>query len=454
MARYMPVLVTCLALLSPIAWAAQAAQGAADQPEGPQQITLTLDKALEIARAQNLTILAALEDVKRTRGILREGYASAYPHFTLDGSYTRTDKSAISSLETPEGTITLGTDETYTYALGLEQRLYAGGLVFGGIRAARSEKARVIELVATTIQDVELQVRRDFYELLLAQDLVAVREEAVKLFEENLRNVEAKFAAGEVAKFEVTRAKVELANLQPPLIASRNRVRLAQEALKKTLNVPFNTELTIEGKLDYAPTHFSLDSLVDTALQFRHEIKAAELVTALRKINITVEASDGRPDLRAFANYEGRTNTFGTSATDLVEGWNAGLRVSIPIFKGWGVAGRVDQARADYGKSLIALDDQRKVVELEVRRAWFNLENAAQVVLSQGENVGQAEEAVREAVAQLQAGEITQFELRDTQLSLTQARTDLKQAQHDYNVALFTLERAVGVRLTAPGRGE
>ncbi|MBN1918199.1 MAG: TolC family protein [Verrucomicrobia bacterium] len=455
MTRWIAAFVGCLVLV-PLAalTAAQAAQGGADQPEGPQQITLTLDKALEIARAQNLTVLTALEDIKRTRGILREGYSSAYPRLTLDGSYTRTDPSSISSLETPEGSFTLGSDETYSYAFGLEQRVYAGGLVSGGIRAARDEKARVLEIVATTIQDIELQVRRDFYELLLAQELVLVRQEAVALFEENLRNAEARFQAGTVAKFEVTRAKVELANLQPPLIAAKNRVRLAEEALKKTLNVPFDTELTIEGKLDYTPTHFSLDALVDTALQFRHEIKAAELVAALRKINVTVEASTGRPDVRAFANYGGQTDTFGTSATDLTEGWNAGLRVSIPIFRGWGVAGRVDQARAEHGKALIALEDQRKVVELEVRRAFFNLENAAEVVASQQENVGQAEEAVHEAVAQLQAGEITQFELRDTQLSLTQARTNLKQAQHDYNVALFTLERAVGVRLTAPGSGE
>ena len=421
-----------------------------EAPSAPAEVTLTLEKALDIARTQNLTILAAREDIKRTRGILREGYASAYPELTLTGNYTRTDESSIQSFESPEGgTLSLGTDETYSYNVGLEQRLYSGGLVFGGIRAARNNKARVLELVAATVQDVELQVRRDFFELLLAQELVAVREEAVALFEENLKNVQAKFDAGEVAKFEVTRARVALANLQPPLIASKNRVRLAKEALKKTLNLPFETELTIEGALDYVPEKFDLDELVETALMFRHEIKAAELETSLLKINITVEASNGRPDLRFFANYEGRTNTFGDDATDLIEGWNAGVRVSIPLFKGWGVAGRVDQARADYAKSLIALEDRRKAVELEVRRGWFNLEEAEQAVLSQEENVGQAEQAVREAAERQQAGVITQFEVRDTQLSLTEARTNLKQAQHDYNVALFTLERAVAVPLTS-----
>jgi outer membrane protein len=448
MARSIALLAGCLALfaLAPPA-AAQTAEEGAGQPEVPPKLTLTLEEALDMARAQNLTVLAALEDVKRTRGVLREGYATAYPHLTATGSYTRTDKSAISTIDTPEGSITFGTDEAYAYNVGLEQRVYSGGLVFGGIRAARNNKLRILEVVAATVQDVELQVRRDFYELLLAQELVAVREESVRLFEENLRNVEAKFDAGEVAKFEVTRARVALANLQPPLIAAKNRVRLAREALKKTLNVPFQTEIEITGTLDYAPAHFELDELVQTALQFRHEIKATELETTLRKINVTVEAANGRPDVRAFANYEGRTDTFGSSATDLIEGWNAGISFSIPLFKGWGVAGRVDQARADYAKSLIQLEDQRKAVELEVRRAWFTLEEAEQAVLSQIENVGQAQQAVSEAAEREQAGEITQFEVRDTQLSLTEARTNLKQAQHDYNVALFTLERAVGVPL-------
>lgn len=446
MARSIALLVGCLVLLTAPA-AAVAAQDGNSETEAPRALTLTLDEALDTARAQNLTVLTALEDVKRTRGLLREGYATAYPQLTLDGSYTRTDKSAISSFDSPEGTITFGTDETYSYNLGLEQRIYAGGLVAGGIRAARNEKMRTLELVASTIQDVELQVRRDFYELLLAEALVAVREESVALFEENLANVQAKLTAGEVAKFEVTRARVALANLQPPLIAARNRVRLAKEALKKTLNVPFETEIEVTGTLDYAPARFELDELVRAALEFRHEINAARLETTLLKVNITLEASNGRPDVRAFANYEGRTDTFGTSATDLIEGWNAGIRVSIPLFKGWGVAGRVEQARADYAKSLIRLEDQRKAVELEVRRAAFTLEEAEQAVLSQLENVGQAEQAVSEAAEREQAGEITQFEVRDTQLSLTEARTNLKQAQHDYNIARFVLERAVGVVL-------
>ena len=442
------VVLYVLSALS-VALALAGAQAAEEETPAPAEVSLTLEEALAIARMQNLTILAAHEDVKRTRGILREGYASAYPELILSGNYTRTDESSIQSFDSPEGgTLSLGTDETYSYNVGIEQRLYAGGLVFGGIRAARNNKARVLEVVAATVQDVELQVRRDFFELLLAQELVAVREEAVALFEENLKNVQAKLDAGEVAKFEVTRARVALANLQPPLIAATNRVRLAKEGLKKTLNLPFATELTIEGALDYVPEKFDLDELVETALMFRHEIKASELETTLLKINITVEASNGRPDLRFFANYEGRTNTFGDDATDLIEGWNAGVRVSVPLFKGWGVAGRVDQARADHAKSLIALEDQRKSVELEVRRGWFNLEEAEQAVLSQEENVGQAEQAVREAAERQQAGEITQFEVRDTQLSLTEARTNLKQAQHDYNVALFTLERAVAVPLT------
>jgi len=421
---------------------------AAEDQAGPAAVHLTLEQALEIARAQNLTVLAALEDIKRTRGILREGYATAYPELTATGSYTRTDPSSISSIDSPDsGSISLGTDEAYAYNVGLEQRLYSGGLVFGGIRAARNNKARVLEVVAATIQDVELQTRRDFYELLLAEELVVVREEAVNLFEENLANVQAKFDAGEVTKFEVTRARVALANLQPPLIASKNRVRLAREALKKTLDLPFETDLTIDGQLDYAPARFDLDELVETALAFRHEIKAAELTAKLLKINITVEASSGRPDVRAFANYEGHTNTFGSSATDLTEGWNVGVRVTVPLFKGWGVAGRIDQARADYAKSLIALEDTRKGVELQVRQAFLSLQDVDQVVLSQLENVGQAEQAVRDAAELEQAGEITQFEVRDTQLSLTEARTNLKQAQHDYNVALFALERAVGVPL-------
>ena len=120
MHRRLALLAAVLALGTPLSQAAQ------NQPETPAKLTLTLEEALDLARAQNLTLLAARQDIKRTRGVLREGYATAYPNVTATGSYTRTDESSISSIETAEGPLTFGTDETYAYALGLEQRLYSG----------------------------------------------------------------------------------------------------------------------------------------------------------------------------------------------------------------------------------------------------------------------------------------------------------------------------------------
>ena len=84
-----------------------------------------------------------------------------------------------------------------------------------------------------------------------------------------------------------------------------------------------------------------------------------------------------------------------------------------------------ERGNCDHVKAELLIEDRRKTVELQVRRAFLTLEDAQQTVLSQLENVSEAKDAVREAAEREQAGVITQFEVRDTQLSLTRARTNL-----------------------------
>ncbi len=60
----------------------------------------------------------------------------------------------------------------------------------------------------------------------------------------------------------------------------------------------------------------------------------------------------------------------------------------------WGQTyGRVKQARAVLEQSKISLDDINRQVELEVQQAYSNIVQGRELIRSQQETVGQAEEA-------------------------------------------------------------
>ena len=67
--------------------------------------------------------------------------------------------------------------------------------------------------------------------------LITVAEETVGCSEDQLQDQQNRFEAGTVPRFNVLRAEVELANVQPDLIRARNNYLLARDALAKTLGL-------------------------------------------------------------------------------------------------------------------------------------------------------------------------------------------------------------------------
>jgi len=83
-------------------------------------------------------------------------------------------------------------------------------------------------------------------------------------------------------------------------------------------------------------------------------------------------------------------------------------------------------------------------IKLEVRKAIFDMEEARERIEAQEENVELARENLRIAEERYRLGLMSEIELRDAQLSLTQAETDYFQALYDHNVAGAFLDRAIG----------
>ena len=416
---------------------------------------LDLTRCLDLARAQNNLVLKSHQETRRAKGQKAEGYSSAMPSINLSARYTKFDEGSFETIDAGESDFSFGNTESVNVAAGLTQKLYSGGRVMAGIRAAKLVDLRAAAMHATTVRDVELVVKKQFYDLLLAQDLVEVNEQAVKLFEENLENVQSKFDVGHVSNFEVLRAKVELANIKPGLIESINNRKLARERLKKTLNVRLEKEISIAGSLEFTEYDLNIDDLVRIGLEKRPEIETQKHVRDLNRENVTASRSEQMPKLNFFFNYEGNSRTFEDDGTfDLLYGWNTGLSFNMTVFNGMATRGRVIQAKADHEKAAIDMVNLMQQIELDVRAAFYNYEKARQIIQTQQENVEQAEEGVRQAKERADRGLITQFEYRDTQLSLTTARTEYRKGLHDYNVSIFELERAAGIDITSGGLSE
>ena len=408
---------------------------------------LTLNQCLDLAVRQNPGILKAQAEMRRTHGLIVEARAEAYPQVVAAGSASVVEDRALD--------VMAGTDlydnqrHPWNAKIEVTQLLYSGGRVHAGLRAA--QLARDIALLGyqRAVADTILAVRRNFYQILLAQALVTVREQAVTLLETQLKDVRSRFDAGTVPQFNVLRAEVELANAQPPLIRAQNNLRLAREGLVRLLALDDPTKqdftsLRITGQLTAEPRAWELAPALAQALDHRPELKQAAKQVSLYDQAVIAASAGRKPTVALFGNYGVHEYPFSDNAARTRDGFTVGARVSWPVFDGFLTKGRVQQAQAQRATAAIDETDARRGVELEVRQAYSDYKQALELLEAQKKTVAAAEESLRLADSRFRAGAGTQLDVLSAQTALTEARSNQIQALYEYNLANATLDRVTG----------
>jgi TolC family type I secretion outer membrane protein len=416
---------------------------AAVEPE-----SMTLEQCLALALQQNPDILKAQEELRRTFGVIVEARAEALPKVQATGYITRIDDDFI---DTFPGAPVVANNQKNPWEVGVEvsQLVYSGGRVNAALRAARISEEIAKRQFQRAAADTVLNVRTAFYRIQLAQAQVNVREQSIKLLEQQLKDVQHRFEAGTVPRFNVLRAEVELANARPPLIRAQNDLRLGREQLVRLLAIDEQprtefTPIRFQGALQYEPRKVEMADAIRQALERRPELKLVEQQAALRHEDIAAARSGYHPELSLFAGYGVRNTRFGEQIDDAFHGWTVGARASWNIFDGMLTRGKIKQAEAELGRAEIEQDDTRRAIELEVRQAYSDYVQALELLEAQKKTVEQAEESLRLADARFKAGSGTQLDVLSAQTALTEARSNEVVALHDYNVALAKLERATG----------
>ncbi|HVM60217.1 MAG TPA: TolC family protein [Verrucomicrobiae bacterium] len=421
--------------------------------------TLRLPDCIDLALRQNPTVLKAREEIRRNQGVVVEVRAQAIPQLTASGSYEAIDSRAIDQFPFSGGGATSNSpnmlfrnqEQPWNIQIQVSQLVYAGGRVSAAVRAAKLSDQIATLGFQSTVADTILDVRRDFYQILLDIALVEVRQQSVTLLEEQLRDAQSRFDVGSVPRFNVLRAEVELENAKPPLIRAQNDLRLAKEALVKLLGIdtPSQTStftpINFEGKLLYEHRDWDLAAALEQARQRRPELISADRQISVARANVQVASSGYKPQASVFGNWGWHDYTFSDDPGVTRSGWILGANINWALFDGMLTHGKITEARAQLQEANLDYADTRRQVELEVRQAYSDYLQTLELIEAQKKTVEEAEESLRLAEARFRAGTGTQLDVLSAQTALTEARSNEIQALHDYNVAIATLERATGM---------
>ncbi len=404
---------------------------------------LTLDESIAIALEAQPTIQATLYDYAAARARVREAFAPLLPQLSGSVSATRSSGSNPQTATLTGRTVIVSVNrqpaDTFLAQVQLSQLLFDFGKTIAATQVARKLAEVSAEGVELQRQLIALTVKEAYTNILLAQRLIRVQEQAVERAELNLSSAKGFYDVGTQPLSTVVRAEVDVANAKVDLINARNALRIARVALNTALAIDAGTQTEIKDNLEYEPTTLDRAALRAEALRQSPEYRQARLQSAAAEARVQAASRNFLPNING-------TGSYGGTQLELNPTWSLGVVFSWNIFDGGNLIAAYDEAKANLG----AANARIKVAELTLIQ---NLEQAEIVVEAAQERIQAArvliassQENFRLAQGRFDVGVGTILELTDAQLALTQAQNTEAQALADYRIGLAQLDRAAGRR--------
>lgn len=408
-----------------------------------EMLSLDLQKSVELALKNNPAILTAQENIHKSSAEIRESSASAYPELDASVDYTRIGNNEEVDFGGKSGTLV--PDNNYKLDLELSQKLYSPK-IFEAIKASKSYARGVKAELAVAEEAVITEVKTAYYNLLLSQELLTTHEASTAQLERHLEDVGKRLEAGFATDLDVLRAEVKLANAMPDLVKARNGIEAARSSLRLAIGLDPDIILNTDSELTYAPFESTLNNLLDRAMKNRPELLQIDASIETQERYAKVEKKEYLPELTMHGNlsYANDDIQLGEDA-QWDYNWNVGMTLDYKIFDGKKRSARVTKALIDASKARLEKKRLLNLIAHEITTSYNSLEEAKTLIASQEKNIETANRAYEIATISHAGGALTQLELLDTQLELTEAKVNRSRVVHAFLIAKTQLEKATGM---------
>ncbi|CQR70602.1 Outer membrane protein TolC precursor [Sporomusa ovata DSM 2662] len=414
-------------------------------------VELTLDEAVAMALKSNPSVKISESELEKANWDVSVAKAGKAPSVSLSHNASRYKTAASGAyvynynsptdrpykVPVPDYLTTL-----YANSIDLTLPLYTGGKLEGTIDKAKLA-VKVADLgIAEAQQQIKLDATNGYYSILQTRNLVTLRGESLDRLAEHLKNVEAQYNAGTVAKTDVLRSEVEKADAEQNLIIAKNSYELAVSSLNNIISLPLDTELIVKDELKYQKFDKTLEDCIKVALTNRPSLAQAQVNVDIAKTSIKVAESGNKLTVAATASEKWHDSDFPGTENNT---WSIGINASYNLFDGGLVRAQVKGSKAELTKATEQLRQIKDSVQLEVRQAYLNMLEAEKRIETSKVAVVKGEEDYKIAQVRYSAGVGTNLDVIDSQVALTSAKTDYVQALYDYNTSRAKLNKAMGI---------
>ena len=406
----------------------------------------SLIQLYESAQGYDATYQAARSQYDATLARAAQAKAGILPAVGLSAGASRTEL----DIDTPAGSASRGFN-TQSIGINATQPLYRPANWATYEQGKR--QAEIAQAVLTTAeQDLVVRVSQAYFDVLAAQDTLAlVRAQKIAVGEQ-LASAKRNFEVGTSTITDSREAQARFDLVVSQEIAAQNDLQVKKIALDQLVGRPGSVPVALAAPVelpDVMPA--DMNAWVAQAEDVHPAIRQARLGLDVAGLEVQKAEAGHKPTIDANLGYNVNNNPQGTSTTTGRSRINAatiGVVFTLPLFAGYATENRIKETLALEEQSRSILESTRRSVTQATRAAYLGLVSGAGQVKALEAAEASSRSALDANRLGYQVGVRINIDVLNSQSQLFQTKRDLAVAR--YNVLLGNLKlRQANGTLTA-----
>ena len=413
----------------------------ADDAAIPTQVSLNLPRTIDLALQNNHSVKSAQWTYEAAKAGVSQAAAAKNPSVGYDYNAKRSSVNGQNALQN-------GTSKSFSNQFAVTVPIYSAARD-AAVEAARYTREGKGAALEAQYQTSKLQAAKDYYGLIMNRNKVDIAQQSVRDYDAHLTNVNQQYAVGIVAKSDVLASKTSLAEAQTNLVSTKNAADIAESTLNKYIGLPVATKVeTADRELGYAPYNVTLEQARAYAMLHRAELVEAAMAVKQAEENVNKAKAGHLPSVDGSLSKSWGGDSW--SGTGDSNSWTIGAGVTWSIWDGGATNESIKVQKANLEAAKEANLEQIDAVALQVHQAYLDMKAAEQTINSTRVAVEQGQENFRIATLRYRAGVGINLDVLDAETKLSTARNNYVDALYNYNIAVATLEQAMGVPVDTP----
>lgn len=400
------------------------------------QELLTLEEAVAIGLENNYGIKISRNTVEQAENNQSIGNAGFLP--VINATASRTESIEDNEFRAGgQSRITRGAESNNTNAaINLNWTLFDGLRMF-------SAYDRLGQL--SDLSEMQLDLNQEFlvtdisltyFNIIRISEQLKILENNIQVTEERIEIEETKVDLGSGSEYDLLQARSDLSEDRAAYIRETNTLTEAKIRLNELLSRQPDEEFHVVSEISVNRS-LAKEQLYQNLIDQNTELAIARAQEDISKLELREIRGERFPEISFSSGYSFNRNesTGGFFSFNETVGFSYGLTARIPIFDGFNLNRRIQNAKINQRNTEIVRKQERLRIESNFERAYRAYINAVELVDLEEDNYQNAELTLDIALERFRLGSISSLEFREAQTTYLQAENRLINAKYEAKIA-------------------